>query len=129
MKTIKQTYLIKAPIREVWKALVDPKYINAWGGGPAKMEGTEGFRFVLWGGEIFGKNTQVVENAKLIQEWWDRAGKWDEPSIAEFELVQKGDKVKLTLTHANLPDESKKDIDEGWKKFYLGPLKKYLEEK
>jgi len=39
VKIIKQTYLVNSSLEEVWQALVNPKYINAWGGGPAKMDG------------------------------------------------------------------------------------------
>lgn len=48
MKTIKQVYKINAPISEVWKALVDPKIINQWGGGPARMNDKLDTEFTLW---------------------------------------------------------------------------------
>jgi len=38
MKIIKQKYTIKAPVARVWQAFVDPKIIDSWGGGPAKMD-------------------------------------------------------------------------------------------
>ena len=127
MKTIKQTYLITATIDDVWKALVDPKIIDAWGGGPAKMDDKIDTKFSLWGREIYGKNTEVVKNKKLVQEWWDNASKWEKPSKVTFELYDQADGVKLELIHENVPDENAQDIDDGWKDFYLGPLKNYLE--
>ena len=69
-KIIKQTYHIHAPISEVWKALVNPKYIDGWGGGPAKMNNKKGTKFSLWGGSIWGTNTEVVSEKKLIQDWY-----------------------------------------------------------
>jgi uncharacterized protein YndB with AHSA1/START domain len=129
MKTIKQTYIIKAPVEEVWKALVDPEYINGWGGGPVKMNDLVGNKFSLWGGEIFGENKEVVPNKKLVQDWWDGGSKWDKPSKATFILQEETAGVKLELIHENVPDENEKDIDNGWKDFYLGPLKDYLEAK
>jgi activator of HSP90 ATPase len=129
MKTIKQTYIVKSSVEEVWKALVDPKYINGWGGGPAKMDDKAGTKFSLWGGEIFGQNTEVIPNKKLVQDWWDSAGKWDAPSKATFILQEDTAGVKLELIHENVPNESEKDIADGWKQFYLGPLKDYLEAK
>ena len=56
VKTIRQIYLINSSLEEVWKALTDPKYIDAWGGGPAKMDEKVGTKFELWGGDIHGKN-------------------------------------------------------------------------
>lgn len=55
MRTIRQTYHIKASVSDVWKALVNPYDINGWGGVPAKMNDKAGTNFSLWGGSIWGK--------------------------------------------------------------------------
>lgn len=127
MRTIRQTYLINSSLDEVWKALTNPKYINAWGGGPAKMDDKVGTKFELWGGDIYGKNIEVVPLERLVQEWF--AGKWDKPSVVTFTLTKEEDKVKINLLHTGIPDNETKDIEQGWKEYYLGPLKEYLEKK
>lgn len=124
---IKQTYLVNSSLGEVWKALTNPKYIDAWGGGPARMDGKVGTKFELWGGDIHGKNIEVVPKKKLTQEWF--GGNWDHPSIVTFTLTGEKDAVKINLLHTDVPDNEAKDIDEGWKEYYLGPLKEYLENK
>ena len=125
MKTIKQTYHIKAPVDKVWQALVDPKIIDKWGGGPAKMSDKIGFEFSLWGGDIHGKNTEVVPNKKLVQEWF--GGKWDKPSIATFELSFKNDQTTVEFAQVDVPDSEYSDIEQGWRDYYLGSLKDLLE--
>ena len=127
MKTIKQTYIINSPLEEVWKGLTDSKYIDAWGGGPAKMNEKVGTKFEFWGGDIHGKNIEVVPLKKLKQEWF--GGNWDNPSIVTFTLTQEKDAIKIDLLHTDVPDSETKDIDQGWKEYYLDPLKKYLENK
>ena len=127
MKSIKQTYLINSPIEEVWKALTDPKYIDAWGGGPSKMSGEKDFEFSLWDGEIFGKNIEVEENKKLVQEWIE--GKWDKASTVSFVLTKEDELTKIDFTQTGYPEREHDDLSSGWKDFYLEPLKKYLEEK
>ncbi len=127
MKTINQTYQIKAPIEEVWKALVDPTYIDKWGGGPAKMSDEEGFEFSLWDGEIYGKNIEVVPFKKLTQEWIE--GKWDKASIVIFTLKNVGESTYLDLVHSDFPQGEYDDLDTGWRDFYLEPLKDFLENK
>jgi len=127
MKTIVQEYSISAPIEKVWEALVNAREINGWGGGPAKMDDKEGTKFSLWGGDIYGTNIEVEVFKKLVQEWY--GGKWEEPSIVTFKLQKKGDSTELELVQENVPDEEYEDIDNGWKEYYLGPLKEYLEDK
>lgn len=127
MNTIKQEYLINAPVGKVWEALVNPKEIEKWGAGPAKMDDKEGFAFSLWGGDIYGTNTKVLPNQILEQDWYE--GKWLEPSKVRFTLSKVGDKTKIELLHENVPDNQAEDIEDGWKRYYLGPMKDYLEDK
>ena len=125
MKTIRQEYQISAPAEKVWEALVDPKMIEKWGGGPAKMRAEAGFEFSLWGGDIHGKNIEVVKSKKLVQEWY--SGDWEKPSRAAFVLTAKDGGTVVFLTHENVPDEEAKDIADGWNHYYLGKIKELLE--
>jgi activator of HSP90 ATPase len=125
MKTIKQMYVIEAPVESVWKVLVDPEDINRWGGGPAKMSDEEGFEFELWNGDIWGKNTKVIKEKRLVQDWY--AAKWDEPSILTLTLLEKDGSTIVGLVHENVPDEGAEDIENGWKNYYMLPLKTFVE--
>ena len=130
MKTIKQTYIIKASVDKVWEALVDARIIEGWGAGPAKMDDKVGTKFSLWGKSIWGKNLEVVQNRKLVQDWYsDEEKKWEKPSKVTFALHEEKDSTRLELVHEDIPDENFKDIADGWKDYYLGPLKDYLEAK
>lgn len=130
MKTIKQTYYVHAPISEVWQALVNPTYINDWGGGNAKMTDKINKKFSLWNGSIWGKNTEVINEKKLVQEWYsDSANRqWDKPSHVTFTLHSEKDGIRIELLHSDIPEADAVSINDGWKTYYLGPLKKYLEE-
>jgi uncharacterized protein YndB with AHSA1/START domain len=125
MKKFKQTYHIKASLDQVWQALVDPKVIDDWGGGPAKMEARLGTSFEFWGGDIHGTNTKVVKEKELVQEWI--SGDWPEPSIVTFTLEPEGEGAKVVLVHEKVPDSEADDIRDGWRQYYLGPMKEYLE--
>jgi activator of HSP90 ATPase len=125
MKTINQTYHIEAPVEKVWQCLVVPKEIDAWGGGPAKMNDEEGTKFTFWGGDIYGTNKEVHKEKKLVQEWY--GGKWDKPSIATFTLVKEDEGTKVEFHQTDVPDEEAKSIKSGWEDYYLGAIKKYLE--
>ncbi len=125
MKNIKQTYIINSSVDKVWQALVNPKIIDDWGGGPVKMSEKVGAEFSLWDGEIHGKNVEVIPNKKLVQDWME--GKWDQYSKVTFILSKQGNKTKVELIHEDIPDKEVKGIADGWEKFYLGPLKELLE--
>ena len=125
MKTIRQECQISAPVEKVWEALVDPKMIEKWGGGPAKMKAEAGFEFEFWGGDIHGKNIEVVKSKKLVQEWY--SGDWPKPSRAIFDLIPKDGGTLVYLIHEDVPDEGAKDIADGWNRYYLGKIKELLE--
>jgi activator of HSP90 ATPase len=125
VKTIKQTYIVNAPANKVWQAFVDPKIIEQWGGGPAKMNDKEGTNFSLWDGDIHGTNTKVIDQKLLEQDWY--GGEWDAPSKISFHFAFKHGKTEIEMVHSNVPDNAAKDIDQGWKDYYLGPIKVLLE--
>lgn len=125
MREVHQTYTIHAPVEVVWDALVNPKTIEAWGAGYATMDDKAGTEFKLWGGDIYGKNLEVIKNKKLVQEWY--GGTWEKPSLVIFELDSKGKSTTLTLTQTGIAEEHIKDIADGWKQYYLGAIKTLLE--
>ena len=125
MKRFQQTYHIKAPVAKVWQALTDPKSIDDWGGGPAKMDGNAGTRFECWGGDIHGTNTGVVKEKKLVQDWF--SGDWPQPSRVTFTLEAEERGTRVRLVHEKVPDSDYEDIKSGWREYYMGPIKEYLE--
>lgn len=128
MKTIRQIYIIDAPAKLIWQALTDLAMIDEWGGGPAKMSAIQDEAFSFWGGDIFGKNTQVIPHKKLVQDWKEK--KWgDVPfSTVTFHLKEEAGKTELELIHEGIPDTEVTSIDDGWHQYFLEPLKDLVEE-
>ncbi len=125
MKSITQTYVIAAPITEVWRCLVDPKRIEQWGGGPVEMTEAAGAEFSLWGGDIHGANTKVAAPGLLEQDWY--SGQWPKPSRVVFELVEHAGHTTVHLHHEGFPEAEHDDLADGWREYYLGPIKELLE--
>jgi activator of HSP90 ATPase len=127
MPTIEQKYEMNATPERVFDALVNPDIIQIWSGDEAKMGPAVGDSFTLWGGQMFGKNLEVIKNKKLVQEWcYDQ---WDKPSKVTFTLKPKGKKTIVELLHEDVPDKSYKSIEEGWDSYYLGAMKEMFEGK
>ncbi|MBL4716406.1 MAG: SRPBCC domain-containing protein [Bacteroidia bacterium] len=109
-----------ASIERVFDALINPEIIAEWSGSSAEMDGNIGTKFSLWDGSIHGTNLEVVPNEKLVQEWY--GGKWEEPSKATFTLTENEGNTTVELLHENVPDDAHKNLDEGWRIYYLGPM-------
>jgi len=92
------------------------------------MSETNGSEFCFWGGDIWGKNIKVEKEKLLVQEWWSEK-KWMEPSIVTFTLSKMKNGIKLELLQENVPESEFADLDEGWDKYFLAPIKEYLESK
>jgi activator of HSP90 ATPase len=127
MPTIKQTYEMNATPEQVFDALVNPDIIQIWSADEAKMGPDVGDSFTLWGGQMFGKNLEVIKNKKLVQEW--NYDQWDAPSKVTFTLKPKGKKCVVDLLHEDVPEKSLKSIEEGWNSYYLGAMQEMFEAK
>ena len=125
MKRIQQTYHIQAPVSKVWRAFVDAKLIDAWGGGPAVMDDRVGTEFTLWGGDVHGTNTRVVKEKVLVQDWY--GGDWPRPSRVRFTLDTEPRGTKVILVHDGIPDEEVDATRNGWRDHYFGAMKDYPE--
>ena len=127
MPTIKQSYEMDATPEEVFEALVDSEIIQVWSRDEAKMSREVGGNFVLWGGQMFGTNLEIIKNKKLVQEWcYDQ---WEKPSRVTFTIKSKGKKTIVELLHEDVPEKSVKSITDGWDSYYLGSMKDMFAEK
>lgn len=122
---IRQRYKIYAPIEKVWGALTSEKIIEKWGGGPVKFVNKVNGKFSFWGGDIWGKNLEITNKKKLVQEWY--GGNWDKPSRVTFILKSNGDTTSVELTHEDVPENEEADFADGWRRYYMGEVKKLLE--
>ena len=123
---IAKAYHIDAAPLAVWRALVDPQMIEAWGGGPVVMTDEPDSRFTLWGGDVYGTVLSVDPGVRLVEEWY--AGPWPHPSTVTFSLEQEEGGTLLQLQQTGVPDEEVADVDAGWDEYYVGPMKQLLED-
>ena len=79
----------------------------------------------MFEGDITGKILELEPNKKVVQQWY--FGNQEEPSIVTFKIHPDKAKISLELRHTNIPDEAYDEITEGWKKYFLGRIKEFLE--
>jgi activator of HSP90 ATPase len=125
-KDFKTRIKIKAEASDVYAALTNPFTIELWSGYPAVMSDVPGSEFSLWEGDIEGCIVETVPDAKVVQEWY--FGDAPEKSIATIKIFpDSGGRVQVELVHTNIPDEAFDEITEGWRDYYLGAIKEFLE--
>lgn len=125
MKDYRQTIHIRVSREEVFNAITNPLTIELWSGYPAVIEPRADTEFSLFDGDITGRNLAVDAPVMLEQEW--DFGEQPAASIVCIELTEDSGKTKVELHHSNIPDEAYENISLGWREYYLGALKSYLE--
>lgn len=126
MKTLEQTYTVKAPVAKVWLALTDANTAEKWGAGPAKVNATEGGEFSYWDGDIHGKFTKIEPEKLIEQDWYGH----DNPSWkynVRFTFEAKDDSTVVHMTYTGDIVDEQRDIDD-WRDYYFAPIKKLLEQ-
>jgi uncharacterized protein YndB with AHSA1/START domain len=125
MKQIRNTFFINANRDEIFNALTNSLSIELWTGYPAEMEPLPGKEFSLWEGDITGKNLEIIPGNKIVQEWYFNDP--DNISIVTIELVDEKNGTRINLLHTNVPEDAFKNLVYGWKEYFFGALKKYME--
>ncbi len=118
---------IEATPEEIFLALTNPFTIELWSDNKAVMDAKEGTEFSLWDGDIVGKNLKVVPDKELVQEWY--FDDLEEASIATIRLHADGaEHTSVEVRHTNIPDDAYENIEEGWREYYMGAIKRFFEE-
>ncbi len=119
---ITQSYEMKASVTDVFESLTNSDVIQKWSGAPAKMDAQVGTEFSFFGGQIVGKNVEIIPNQKIVQDWREKT--WEVDSKVTFILTEANDGTTVELIHENVPEASVESITQGWKDYYMGQIQK-----
>lgn len=124
---INQRVTFKASPEAVYKALTLAAEFGKVTGAPADIENVNGGAFSCFGGQVTGRQIELVPNKRIVQAW--RVGPWDEGvySIVKFDISASGDSTTVDLAHAGFPDGGEAHLDAGWHKMYWDPLTAYFD--
>lgn len=125
MKDFKYYVGMDTEPEDVYACLTNPFTIELWSDMPAKVEAIPGTEFEMLDGGIVGKMLELESNKKVVQQWY--FGEQEEPSIVTILIHPDKGKVSVELKHTNIPDQDFADITQGWKKYFLGRIKEFLE--
>ncbi len=116
----------KATPMRFYQAILDQKQFAAFSGLPATIDPAPGGAFSQFGGQIVGRNIELVPNQRIVQAW--RPAHWDPGiySIARFELIPRAAELTLIFDHTGFPAGEYDSLDRGWHSHYWEPLKKFF---
>ncbi|MEM9193574.1 MAG: SRPBCC family protein [Myxococcota bacterium] len=110
----------------VYQALLDEAQHAEFTGGPAEISPDAGGAFSCHGGQIVGRNIELVPNERIVQAW--RVANWPPGvySVVSFRFETEGEDTRLVLDHHGVPADAREHIDGGWHQRYWEPMKKFL---
>jgi uncharacterized protein YndB with AHSA1/START domain len=124
---IHQEVTIPASPAAVFEVLMNStKFAEMTGGRSAEISAAEGGPFTMFGGDITGRNVELVPGKRVVQAW--RSHAWPEGvySLVSFELSSEGKGTKLVFNQSGYPDSAHEMLDGGWPKMYWEPMSKLL---
>lgn len=126
--TIRQEISIKTTAANAYQAILSAEQFAEFTAAPAEIATDEGAAFSCFGGEIIGRQLELLPNQRIVQAWRVK-NMWDDGvySIVRFDFADSGDITTITLTHTGYPEDAAEHLEPGWHKMYWGPLKAYLE--
>ena len=115
--------VVSAPRTEVYQLWTDAERMPEWilAGGTATLDVRVGGKYHLdmhYKGKSYPHNGEYLEVSppeRLVFTWISEGTNW-KPSIVTIELIERGDKTEVVLTHEGLPDdaESTQSHEQGW---------------
>ena len=110
----------------IYAPLLDSKQFAAFSGAAATIDPAPGGAFSMFGGQITGRNVELVPDQRIVQAW--RPGSWSPGvySIAKFELAAMGSRTRVILDHTGFPEGKFAGLDSGWHERYWERLKKFF---
>jgi uncharacterized protein YndB with AHSA1/START domain len=124
---IHQEVVIEASPQRVFAALTEAAQFSGFtAGAPAEIDGRAGGAFSCFGGQIVGRNVELVPGKRVVQAW--RSGGWSDGvySIVRFELTPEGKATRVVFDQSGYPAGEDAHLAPGWHKMYWEPLRKYL---
>jgi activator of HSP90 ATPase len=124
--TIHQKVTFKTSPEKLYNVLLSAKEFTKVTGAPATIGKKEGDAFSCFGGQITGRQIELIPNTRIVQAW--RAGLWPESSysIVKFDISRSGATTTVDLQHSGFPDGNAEHLEGGWHKMYWEPLTAYF---
>lgn len=128
MKQILISSIFNATPDFLYQFFTDSELHTEITGSKATINNKIGGKFTAWDGYIKGVILSLEKNKKIIQKWrTTEFNKNDKDSSLEITIEEiNKNRSKLTLKHTELPEGTEEEYKNGWKEYYIKPLKEFI---
>jgi activator of HSP90 ATPase len=128
MKPISISSIFDTNAAFLYKFFLDSKLHTEVTKSKAVISNKIGGKFTAWDGYIKGEIVALEANKKITQKWrTTEFNKNDKDSILEITIEEiNKNKSKLTLKHSEIPEGTEEEYKQGWKEYYIKPLKEFI---
>jgi len=126
VKTLKQTFMIKAEPEQVYTALTNSRQHAAFTGYPARISQRVGGRFTTCGRRNSGVNLVLAPGRTIVAAWTHKDWPKHHYSIVTIRLKKGRKGTRVVFFHTGIPAAAFRWVSQGWEDTYWRPLKKFL---
>ncbi|XP_076313655.1 activator of 90 kDa heat shock protein ATPase homolog 1 isoform X2 [Tachypleus tridentatus] len=121
---LNMTESFKCKAEEFFRALTIKEMVQAFTQGPCQLELTEGGKFSLFDGNVYGTFVELIPNEKIVQKW--RFKNWPSGHYSDviLEIIEREDSTEVKLTQKGVPRNELEQTREGWKNYYWQSMKR-----
>jgi activator of HSP90 ATPase len=125
--TIKVSTVFPVNAKRLYEAWLDSKEHTDFTGSKATINPSIGGAYTAWDKYISGKTLVLQPYSRIVQSWRTTEFHDSYPDSTVEVFFEKSDNgTKLTIVHSNIPNGDGKKYEDGWKEFYIKPMKEYF---
>jgi activator of HSP90 ATPase len=125
--SLRQEVDLKATPQRIYQALLSSKDFAAYTGAPAEIDPKAGGAFSLFGGQVVGRNIELIPNQRIVQAWRVVADFPDGVyTMVKFELKPRDSQTSVILDQTGFAEGDFDHLSAGWHSHYWEPLKIFL---
>ena len=125
--SLRQEVDLKATPQRIYQALLSSKDFAAYTGAPAEIDPKAGGAFSLFGGQVVGRNIELIPNQRIVQAWRVVADFPDGVyTLVKFELKPRDSQTSVILDQTGFAEGDFDHLSAGWHSHYWEPLKIFL---
>jgi len=127
MSIIKLSLFLPVEPEALYLSWLDSDEHSSFTGSEASIDSSQGGGFTAWDGYVMGRNLVLEPFKRILQAWRTTDFPVGAPdSRLELLFEPSGRGTQLVLIHSDFPQEQKEAYAQGWKDYYLDPMKEYF---